>query len=497
MSGLATGALLASRGRRVLIAERMEGAGGYGKPFRRGPYLFDPALHTFPEGDYVANLFAYLGVGDLVEVVDTDAPFRAVYPGFSMTFPHGKAQVTKRLAEAFPDERQALDDFFALRDQIFEEAASLPQNLGLGQLDAAAEACPTLFRYRTASLGAVLEERLSDPRLRAILGSMWPYPGTPPDRIGFILYAQYLGAFMVGSHYAKGSFGTCVDALVAALHRDGGELIVNAPVAGIIVEQGRAGGVRLEDGTELTAPLVISNADATTTWEHLVGLEHLPRGYLRKLQRLKLSLSACVLYTATSLPLDELGATHETFVYKHWDHNDTYRDILDHKPGGMWLSVPTVVDPSLAPPGESIAIMSSLAVHDEHWPGREEEFRELLLEEIESLFAGFRDNLTFAELATPLTFERYSGNRAGACYGWEQTARQTGSGRLGHVTPVGGLLLTGHWTQEGSGFLRQLVGADSTVGHVLSEAGEEPLPSFRPEYMPTRLEGFEAKPPPA
>jgi prolycopene isomerase len=481
---LATAALLAHRGRSVLVAERSAGAGGYAKPFRRGPYLFDPAIHAFPEVEYVKNFFAYLGVSDMVDLVRADVPFHAVYPEFSISFPYGVDQPADVLAEQFPHEAASVRSFFALRDQIFHEAASVPQTLGLDKLDAAAKAFPNLFKYRSATLAAVLDEELSDPRLKAVIGSLWPYQGSPPERVGFILYSQYLRAFMQGAYYAMGSFGTCVDALVTALERDGGELIVTSPVAKILVEDGCARGVRLEDGTELRAELVVSNADATATWERLVGPEHLPRAYAKKLQRLKLSFSACVLYTATTLPLEELGAAHETFVYKHWDHADTYRDVLDHRPGGMWVSVPSLLDQSLAPPGESIVILSSLAAHDEHWPGREEQFRELMLDELEALFPGFRDQLKFAELATPPTFERYSGNREGAIYGWEQTARQSGSGRLAHTTPIQGLLLTGHWTQEGSSFLRQLVGGDATVQHVLREAGEEPLPSFRPDYMP-------------
>jgi len=491
IGGLATGALLARTGRRVLIAERSDGPGGYGKPFRRGPYLFDPALHSFPEVEYVRNFLDYLGVADRVEFVGHDAPFRATYPGFSLTFPHGFDKLTDVLSAEFPAEAGAVRTFFRLRDTIFEEAASVPHRVGLGQLDAAAEAFPHLFKYRTATFGSVIDEHFSDDRLRAVMGSLWPYIGSPPERAGFIHYSQHLGAWIHDSHFAKGSFGTAVDALVAALETHGGELIVNSQVSKILVEGGRVGGVRLPSGDEVRAPLVISNADATATWEQLVGVDHLPSSYLKKLRRLKPSFSACALYTVTKLPLRELGATHETFVYRHWDHSQTYQDILDRKPGGMWISVPTVGDPSLAPEGQFVVILTSLAVYDQEWHGRVDRFREEMLDVLEGQFPGFRDNLEFAELATPLTFERYTGNREGAIYGWENTPRQTGSGRLTHETPIDGLLLTGQWTQEGGGFLRALVGGDFTVQHVLRNAGEEPLPSFRPAYMPsfTSFEG--------
>lgn len=484
LSGLATAALLARVGRSVLVAERAEALGGYAKPFRRGPYVFDPAIHTFPEADYIENLLDFVGVKDRVEVVRANAPFGARYPGFSFTFPNGIANAVEALVEEFPAEREAVRGFFELRRRIFEEAIRVPHRVGLDGLDAAARGMPTLLRYRNATVAEVIDEHVSDPRLRALLASTWPYMGSVPERAGYVFYSQQLGALLEGAFHVKGGMGSAVDALTAGIEKHGGELIVDSPVDRILVDGDRVRGVRLASGREVHAPLVISNADATSTLERLVGLELLPSAYRRKLARLTPSPSACALYTATTLPIHELGVLHETFLFKHWDHRVSYQDVLQGKPGGMWISVPSLVDPSLAPPGEHVVILTCLAVYDAPWAERADAFRERMLDELESVFPGYRDGLRMAELATPRTFERYSSNRGGAIYGWENTPRQTGSGRLAHTTPIEGLLLTGHWTLEGMGFLRALVSADATVQHVLQRDGDEALPSFRPAEMP-------------
>jgi prolycopene isomerase len=269
--------------------------------------------------------------------------------------------------------------------------------------------------------------------------------------------------------YCRGSFQQLVDALVVALKRNGGELVVGQRVSRILVEDGRVTGVTLQNGRHIRATAVVSNVDARQTFEDLVGAEHLPQQFLRRLRRLKISLSACVVFAATKANLTEFHPAHETFIYKHWDHDATYQDILDGKPGGMWIDIPTHLDPSLAPPGEHLAIITSLAQYDLGVPWEQERarFEEQLLSETEILFPGFRDQLTFVETATPLTLERYTLNHQGAIYGWDYSTSQIGSRRPDHQTPITGLYLSGHWTQPGATSLRVLSSGIHTAQLIL------------------------------
>ena len=97
------------------------------------------------------------------------------------------------------------------------------------------------------------------------------------------------------------------------------------------------------------------------------------------------------------------------------------------------------------------------------------------------LLPGLRDQLTFVEAATPLTIERFTGNRHGAIYGWALTPGQTGSKRLPHETPVEGLYLSGAWTHEGPGSFRVVMSGVQTARRILARAGRaDALPSLRP-----------------
>jgi prolycopene isomerase len=233
---------------------------------------------------------------------------------------------------------------------------------------------------------------------------------------------------------------------------------------------------------------VISNADARHTLEELVGVEHLPPRLVKRLQRMEPSFSAFAIYAATSLDMHALDAAHEAFLYTHWDHEATHRDILAGRPGGMWANVPTLEDPSLAPDGEHLVILTSLAPYDigRPWQDVREAYAEQMLSTFEeAMFPGLRDSLTFMETATPLTLERFTLNHRGAIYGWAVTPNQVGTKRLAHETPVEGLYLSGHWTHEGPASFRAILSGIMTGRLVLEHAGlGDTVPTFRPADLP-------------
>src|SRR5262249_29732232 len=149
-----------------------------------------------------------------------------------------------------------------------------------------------------------------------------------------------------------GSFQRLVDAVGVALGRFGGETLLRTTVRRIQVQAGRVASVVLDNGQRIAAPLVISNADPLQTCEELVGTEHIDPAYLGRLHRLRPSLSAAVLFLATDQDLDDVA--HETFMYDHWDHDETYRQMLAGELPALAVTVPTLSDPSLSRNGHHL-----------------------------------------------------------------------------------------------------------------------------------------------
>ena len=233
--------------------------------------------------------------------------------------------------------------------------------------------------------------------------------------------------------------------------------MLGTAVTKIEVDAGRVTGIALEgDAPGPGSTAVIANADATQTIERLVGADLFPERFLRRYRRLRPSLSAFVLFTATDLDLPGLGLASETFVHD-WDHEENYRRSRDDGAVcGTWASLPTLHDPSLAPEGEHLLVFSALVPYDigEHWDQARRRYAEVMLDRLERLVPGYRDHLKFLESATPLAMERYTLSREGAIYGWENTPQQSVGRRLPPVAPIEGLLFAGHWTEPGTGSFR-------------------------------------------
>jgi prolycopene isomerase len=489
VGGLSAASMLASAGRSVLVVEQGDGPGGYAHHFKRGPYTFDPAISVFPQGHDDALPVAvldYLGVRDRCRFIPLESNYRAVFPDFQIETPFGLDEFVEVHCERFPGDADRIREFFNLCRKLHKEAHELPPRLGLAGLDEAARQFPVLFKYIKANTQEALDDYFDDPLLKAVASVAWPYLGSPPSRLDFVTFSTVLSVYLEGCFYPEGGFQSLASALLEGMERHGGEIVYGRLVTSILVENGSAVGVELEGGRRVRAARVISNADATSTFEELIGPDHLPGGFMKRLRRMKPSLSAVVVFIATSLDLRAHGAVHEVFRPLHTDHDATYADILEGKPGGMFGTVPTLADPSLAPEGEHILTVHSLAPFtiDQPWEDRAEAYGDEVVAAYEKVFPGLRDSITMREVATPNALYRHSRNRDGAAYGWENIPTQTGGKRSPHVAPLDGLFLSGHWTQPGTGSLRAFVSGMHTAQMVL---GSMDLPGIRfdhPDFPP-------------
>jgi phytoene desaturase len=486
LGGLSAGACLGKAGKKVLILERQEGHGGNARAFRRGEYLFDPAIHVTGQGYNVPFTDFYLqslGVKDRVEFAVAEDFAGIHYDDHSMLVPTGMDAITQFFCERFPDDADGIREFFDVCIKATVESQAPPPRVGVQDLQALMEALPTLFRYRTHTVDKVFDEMVQGAAARSALAAWWPYLGLPPSKLSFMAYSGMFTALGdYGPLYPKGGFQTIADAVAAAVESTGGEIECSTLVTDIVIDaNGVATGVVTEDGRTISAPVVISNADARLTFEELVGTEHLPERFARRLGRMRPSLSAYVLFSATTVDPREHGLAHEGFVYHHADHDETYAEIEAGGAGGSWYSVPTMLDPDLAPEGEHIVVFTSLTKYDADtdWAGAKARFEETAIGELDRLMPGYRESLKFTESATPQTLRDYSLAYEGACYGWDNAPDQVIPKRLDNKSPVPGLFLAGHWSLPGSGSLRALFSGIITASIVIDASDPiEMLASF-------------------
>jgi len=112
-----------------------------------------------------------------------------------------------------------------------------------------------------------------------------------------------------------------------------------------------------------------------------------------------------------------------------------------------------MLDPSLAPKGEHLILLTALMPFDavSSWREAKLRYQNAMVDLADRYLPGLKDHILFVESGSPTTMERYTLNTNGAAYGWELTPEQVGANRLTNRTPIEGLFLSGHWTMPGGG----------------------------------------------
>jgi phytoene desaturase len=455
IGGLTAAALLAKAGKHVLVVERHDRPGGYAHGFQREKYTFDSAVHLLSgDGGITEGTLRLLGVRERCNFIRIDPFYTGIFPDSRFTAPLGVEEYIEAHVKLYPNQAKEFRQLMAVCRELPKEVRQVPTELSIWDFISMPKRAPKLFKYRNATLGQVIDEHLTDPRLKALYAIPWPYVGLPPSRLSFFVWCHMLMSYIEdGAYYCEGGFQNLANLYAASLRENGGELLLRTLVRKILVEDRRAAGVVLENGQRIRAPIVISNADARATFEDMVGSEHLPKRFVNKLRKMKPSLSGFVVYMATDLDVHQMDVAHEMFVFQSWDHDETYRGLVEGTPAVVGITIPTLADSSLAPPGEHLltvitAIPYALATS---WRDEKARYVDLLTEALHRVFPDFRNHITFAEGASPRTMERYTLNLTGAMYGWENSPEHIGLNRLDHRTPIRGLYLSGHWTRPGGG----------------------------------------------
>jgi phytoene desaturase len=466
MGGLTAVALLAKKGLKTLLLEKEDQVGGYVVSFKRHGCIFD-ATGAFvggcQEGGEFHQILNEIGAPKEFEFIPIHH-VRNIYPGFEVHLrPGGSQSYTDALFDLFPKEEKGLKTYLSMVKRIGEEIKSYSEITTLKRIF-----FPFYFRnlvrFHRSSHQTILDNLFKGEEIKMALHSL---PVTePPSRLSFLFLAVMINkALIEGVFYPKGGMGKISEAMANAFLRSGGEIHLHTEAEQILIKDGRVEGVLTKGGEIFQAPLVISNINPNLSVKMLPV--ELRKRFSKKWSRLEYSLSCFVLYVATDLDLKGMGLPYFTYLRFLSDLEEEDRILrrgeIPQNPTLM-VSIPTMLDPSLAPPGRHIlSVLINVPYHYQgKWGGGDsekyrkikEEFSQKILHQLESkLIPDLRNHLLFYEAATPLTLERYTGNEMGAMYGLASTPQQVGNLRPPHQTPIPGLFQVGHYTRPSHGIV--------------------------------------------
>ncbi|MCB9445560.1 MAG: NAD(P)/FAD-dependent oxidoreductase, partial [Ardenticatenaceae bacterium] len=356
--GMATAVPLAQAGQKVLILEQHYVPGGWTHSFTLEGYKFSPGVHYIggigPDGQ-MRRIYEGLGVS-------ADLAFCELNPdGFDHVFigdeqfdiPKGRENFAERLKTRFPHETKGIDGYLNTAQAIMDELRLLSRVRGVGDALTLPYRARHALRWATRSGADLINHFVSDPTLRAILAAQSGDHGLPPSMVSAAVHAGITHHYFDGGYYPLGGAFAIPRAFARALKRAGGELRLSTRVERILLDGQRVRGVRLADGTEISARHVVSNADPAATFDKMIGREHLSRRLIRKLDRVRYSTSALSLFMAVDMDLRAAGLDSGNYwFYGHNDLERIYQDGLSdailqtNQPNAIFLTVTTLKDPS-------------------------------------------------------------------------------------------------------------------------------------------------------
>jgi len=476
IGGLVCAGYLAADGRRVLVLEQHDVAGGNGHVFRRRrAYEFDVGVHYLGDcgpGGMLPGILNGLGLRDRVTFLpmDRDGFDRIVLPSVSIDVPVGWPGYRERLMRALPDEANGVTRFLDACSAVAEaNRARL-----LARPDSADAAMPmAMLRWGRLTLTQLFDRCGLSPKARTVLAAQSGNYGASPAQTLVVGHAVMIDDYLRGAYYPAGGGQTLVAALVEGLEAHGGALRTRARVGAILTENGRVTGVELDDGSRISAQVVVSNADYRRTILDLGGgTRTFPTGVVERATAATMRLPMASVYVALDRELAGLPNAN-IWWWASEDIEASYDRLYAGDPDEIpfaFLSFSSVKDPRSAetcPPGHAnFQIMTARPAGHEAWGlddgsgvvgyrreraymAAKRRFTERMLDTAESAIGPFRDRIVHLETATTLTQERYTLSTGGTPYGMATW------GRLGMRpdlrTSVDGLYLAGQNTRFGSG----------------------------------------------
>ena len=336
-----------------------------------------------------------------------------------------------------------------------------------------------LVSFLTGSLGEFLDRHFESETIKRMflannVYGMHSPPYRPGTSIGLLFHLLSGGDDDVQGFYGHvmGGMGSITQAMAAAAREHGAEIRTEAPVARILVSNGRATGVALEDGTEIHASTVLSNADPKRTFLTLMEPKDLPEEFRLSVEGIKMAgpcakvnvaLSEEPRFTGMPTDADPIRRSLATLVPTLEGAERMY-DVAKwgEIPRDLWVDcvVASNVDPGLAPQGTHVMTCFVQYVPYElregTWDQQRDELGRRVLSKIAEYAPNVPDAVTAMKVVTPLDLERTYGLTEGNIFHGDLNIEQLFfmrpvPGWSSYLTPVDGLYLCGAGVHPGGG----------------------------------------------
>ena len=434
--GLGAAIRLASKGHRVTIYEKRDKIGGRAYQYKLGGFTFDggPTVITAP---YMFDeLFQASGRvrSDYFKLQPLD-PFYRLFDtaGRQFNYQHHHPDMLAEIRRHNPADVAGYERFVRQTKGIFQSLHPYTDQPFLRLRDML-KIMPDVLRWQGFLPTYLFVSRyIKDPFLRQAL-SFHPLliGGSPFDTPAlFTLIVQFEKEY--GVHYAIGGTGAIVDGLGRLFAELGGQVELNCEVSEILIENGRAAGVRLADGRIHRADVVVCNGDVAFAYRHLLPAGQRRKYTNRKIDRLRYSMSLVVIYFGTRRRYPDSPLAHHNIIVNQ-RYRGLMRDIFGSKPladdFALYLHMPTRTDPTIAPAGcESFYVLAPVPHlgSGTNWQQAARPYRNKIMQFLEDNYLpNLQANIAVEHMIDPRHFQNTLNSYNGAAFSLKPSLLQSG-----------------------------------------------------------------------
>ena len=415
MAGLSAGCYAEMNGFETQLFEQHTTPGGVCTSWKRKGYTFDCCIHNLggsSEHTRPHEVWRELGAVPARSMISYDEFVQVEEDAHTFTVYTDIDRLEKHMEERFPDDEHAIKEFTSAARHFTDfELLSAGPLARKGELLRALKFIPALIKWSRLSLKQYAA-RFTDPFLQRA----FPCVMYDVEDIPMIFLLNFLAQMHKGDlGYPTGGSLAFSQAIADRYHELGGTIHYKSRVTKILVEDDRAVGVALADGTTHRAGVVVSDADGRTTiFDMLEGKyanERIRAFYAHPQER-----QAMTVHVSFGVQRDVSNEPHAIvlFLEEPVQLMDTEVDRLD-----LELSSH---DPTLAPSGKGTikAVLNSsyqywrrLHATHEVYQAEKERLAEIVADQLETRFPGLKEQIEVVDVATPITFERYTGTWQG------------------------------------------------------------------------------------
>lgn len=441
--GLTAAACAAKEGKKVLLLERHNTPGGFASSFVRGRFEFEISLHqlcgfskTAGSGD-VRRIFDYLGISDKIKWTDVPEAYRLITKAsdgsnIDVIMPFGVENYIDAMEKYVPGSKPSMTKLFKLAEEIVNSSeffADFEFKKNISTLKKVLKEHGNFLRTAPYSVNKVLDALKVPKKAQDIFTAYWLYLGVDCDRLSFIHYISMVYMYLsIGAVIPKNRSHEISMALAGSIEDNGGEIRYNAHVSRILFKYGHASGVILKSGEKIMCEHIIANCSPTTAYGKLMKAKDVPESALKRTNARSFGMRGACLYLGLNRSPEDLGITeHSYFITETANSVNQFNLMKSIDTNNAQTAVClNIADPNCSPSNTTILCITTLYsdncwanINPEDYFDEKDMLAARLIANFESATGiTIHNSIEELEVATPVTFARYTYTPQGTVYGY-------------------------------------------------------------------------------